>query len=328
MSERVLVTGGTGFVGGYVVRRLLQDGRDVRVVARHAGTWPTDGRPGPQLWLADVRDHRVLREAMQGVDVVLHLAACARAWARDPRDFASINVDAVRALLAAASDAGVARVVHVSTILTMPPAIPAARPVPPTPYEITKRAGERLVEDWVGRGGHAVIVHPTRVYGPGPMTDANGVTRAVAAYLAGRLRVRIADGDVRANYVHADDVAAGILLAARHGAAGMHYVLGDENASFRELLGMVSRIGATTRRMVPLPPGLAYFVGHACEWWGRLGGQPSLTRGWIRSFMEDRSVDVGPTVRSLGYRPRGLGPGLEETIAWLRAERGAVWSAA
>ncbi len=166
-----------------------------------------------------------------------------------------------------------------------------------------------------------MIVHPTRVFGPGPLNDANGVTKAIDLYLAGRLRVRLADADVQANYVHADDVAQGMLRAADRGRPGAHYVLGGENASFRAFLDLVSDVADVRHLTVPLPRSVAMSVARLAETWGRVGGTAAITRGWIRIFLEDRRVDIEPARRDLGYEPRSLRDGLAETIGWLGGNR-------
>jgi nucleoside-diphosphate-sugar epimerase len=315
---RVLVTGASGFVGSYVVRRLVAEGNPVRGLFRHP---PPDGYPGEVL-LGDLTDAAVLRRATAGIDTIIHLAACARVASRDPREFHRVNVEGTARLLEAAGRARVRRLVHVSTVLTLPP----YRSAPQgerflTEYESTKAAGERLVERYAATGSHAVIVHPTRIYGPGPLHDANGATVTIALYLGGRFRFRLADGEVRANYVHADDVARGIILAARRGRPGAHYVLGGEDASFRELLDRVSCIAGVRRSVLPLPIPLAMVAGFLSECWGALGGQPRISRGWIRSFLEDRRVDSDLANRELGYQARSLDLGLRETIDWLFRQR-------
>jgi nucleoside-diphosphate-sugar epimerase len=322
MSEErlVLVTGGTGFIGAYLVRQLVAAGVRVRVLARRPAALDPALRGLVETVCGDVRDPGAIDRAVPGAHTVLHLAACARAWSRDPDEFTSVNVRAVESLLDAATRAGVERLVHVSTVLTLPPFQPA--PVNgaasrPTPYELTKRAGERLVESYAAQGRHAVIVHPTRVYGPGPLTDANAVSKVVSLYLSGRFRVRLADRDVLANYVHAADVATGIRLAAERGRAGAHYLLGGENRSFRDFLALVGELGGVRRRVMALPMPAALGVAHVAEWWGRLGGAAPLTPGWVRVFLEDRRGDIGPAQADLGYAPRPLRTGLTETIAWL-----------
>ncbi len=323
MSARVLVTGASGFIGSYLTRRLLSDDILVRVLVRNPAKLAPDVRDEVEVFQGDIANPDVavlMARATEDVHTVYHLAACARAWSRDPNEFRRANVDAVNALLEAAARHGVTRLVHVSTVLTLTPhrhapvTGPAAQP---TPYESTKSEGEHLVESYAAGGRHAVIVHPTRVFGPGPLNDANGVTKAIALYVAGRLRVRLADHDVQANYVHADDVAEGMLRAAERGHNGAHYVLGGENASFREFLEIVSEIANVRRFTVPLPRGVAMSVARIAETWGRMGGTAPITRGWIRIFLEDRRVDSDPARQDLGYRPRSLRDGLAGTIQWL-----------
>ena len=326
MSARVLVTGASGFIGSYLTRRLLSDDIPVRVLVRNPGKLPPDVRERVEVIRGDIANPRMaalMSHATEDVHTVYHLAACARAWSRDPNEFRRANVDAVKALLEAAERHEVTRLVHVSTVLTLKPHRPApvqGSAAQPTPYESTKSEGERLVESYAAAGRHAVIVHPTRVFGPGPLNDANGVTRAIALYVAGRLRVRLADHDVQANYVHADDVAQGILSAAERGRNGTHYVLGGENASFREFLAIVAEIANVRRLTVPLPRGVAMSVARIAETWARIGGTAPITRGWIRIFLEDRRVDIEPARRDLGYKPRSLRDGLAGTIRWLEGK--------
>ena len=321
MSGLTLVTGATGFIGRYLVRQLVAAGARTRVLVRRPELLPADARPRVEVVQGDVRDGAALVAAVEGVDTVLHLAACARAWSPDPTEFDAVNIVAVDRLLEAAFRAGVERLVHVSTILTLPPRRPA--PVRglagrPTPYEASKRAGDRLVESYAAAGRHAVIVHPARVYGPGPCNDANALTRVIALYLHGRFRVRLDDGDVLGSYVHAADVAAGIRAAGRAGRSGAHYVLGGDNLPFRGFLDLVGDVAGARRCVIALPRSAALAAGYVGLLWGQLGGDAPITPGWIRVFLEDRPADSGLARRELGYAPRPVAVGVAETIAWLR----------
>ena len=321
MSGLTVVTGATGFIGGHLVRQLVADGVHTRVLARRPESLSAALRARVEVVRGDVRDAGTLVAAVRGAETVLHLAACARAWARDPAEFTAVNVHTVERLLESAHAAGVSRLVHVSTMLTLPPGRPApldGLAARPTPYEESKRAGERLVESYAAAGRHAVIVHPTRVYGSGPCNDANAVTRVIALYLRGRFRVRLDDGDVLASYVHAADVADGIRRAARAGRSGAHYVLGGENLSFRAFLDLVGEVSGVRRRVVALPRAAALAAGYAALLWGRLGGDVAITPGWVRVFLEHRPADVEPARRDLGYAPRSARAGVAETVAWLR----------
>ena len=164
-------------------------------------------------------------------------------------------------------------------------------------------------------------MHPTRVYGPGPLTDANGVTKMISLYLRGRFRARIADGGARANYVHVDDVAEGIRLASVRGRPGRHYVLGGrENVTLEELLERVAELSGVDRRTIALPPRVARAIGALGELSGRLGLGTSLTRAWVEALMRDLPVDIGAARCELGYAPRTLDAGIAETLRWLELQ--------
>lgn len=313
MSAITLVTGASGFIGMHLTRQLLDAGERVRVLCRRPELMGADIRGRVDVVRGDVLDPAVLQRACRGVHTVLHLAACARAWAPDPAEFAAVNRDAVAALIDVARAQNVQRMVHVSTVLTLCQADPRTRR--PTPYEASKLAGEQLMED----SGFAVIVHPTRVYGPGPLNDANGATRLIAAYLNGRFRIRLDDGDVQGNYVHAADVATGIRLGALYGTPGDHFTLGGANASLRELLSLVSRISGVRHRVFAIPPRLGIAAAAVAELWGHAGGPAPITRDWVRVFLADQRVDIATTRRQLGYAPRSLETGITQTVRWLRA---------
>ncbi len=329
MGDLTLVTGATGFIGTVLTRRLVAGGRPVRVFVRTPGRLHPSVREKVGIVTGDLCDPKRLAKALEGVRTVHHLAAVAKAWSRDPQLFDEVNVAGVERLLEAAEKAAVERLVHVSTILTLPPHRPApgrSATAGSTPYAATKRAGERLVESWVASGGHAVIVHPSRVYGPGPLNDANAVVKMIDLYLRGRFRVRLADRDVLANYAHVEDVARGMELA--EGAPrGRHYVLGgSDNVSLGELLALVDELAGLHRATLRLPRRLALAAGGAAELWGGLGGRAVITRGWVRTFLEDRRLDISPARDELGYSPRSLRRGMAQTLRWLIDRRSTAGS--
>lgn len=309
MSGLTVVTGASGFIGRYVARQLLERGQAVRLLVRRPELLPPEIAARAQVIRGDIREAGSIDRALDGADRVIHLAACARAWSRDPSEFQAVNVDAVDRLVMAARRHRVHRIVHTSTILTLMRPPGGRRP---TPYEATKLAGERIVEE----SGRGMVAHPTRVYGPGPLNDANGVTRLIEAYLRHRVVVRLDDDDVQANYVHVEDVARGLLLAADRGEPGAHYVLGGENVSVRELLERVAALSGVRRAVVPVPPKAALAVGLAAEAWGWIYGTAPITRRWVRCFLEDQRLNGEPTPP--GYEARSLDDGLTMTIRWLR----------
>lgn len=305
----IVITGATGFIGAHLVERLLQGGQRVRLLVRPSARRHAALREPEVVW-GDVQDPSAVHRAMEGADVVYHLAALARAWARDPHDFTRVNVEGTQNVCAAARDCRVERLVHVSTEL-----VDGGQ----TLYQRTKRAAEQVVQDHVAGGGDAVIVRPTRVYGPGPLNPANSVTRIIALYRRGLFRLRIADGGARANYVYVADVADGLIRAAERGTKGTAYVLGGENLTLPQFLDLVS--GALGRRyaVVAVPKLAARVVARACALGGLLGVEPVITPEWVNLLAQDRPMSSAKAEAELGYRPRGARDGVAATVAWLTA---------
>jgi dihydroflavonol-4-reductase len=261
-----------------------------------------------------------LDRAVSGCDQVMHLAALAQAYVKDAREYFRVNTDSVEALLRSSARHGVRRFVHVSSVLALPPEKKSTAwgiPRRPTLYGESKRAAELLVRKYVTDGHDAVILRPGRIYGPGPWNDANGTTKMMAMYLEGRFRVRLADNGVQANYVHVDDVAAGIAQAARHGRNGEAYALGGQNASVDEFLGIIADLTGVRRRVLEIPPQLVLPAAHLGTWWGRCGGSVCLTPSWVNNFLEHRPLDVTTSRKDLGYEPRTLRTGIFQTLNWL-----------
>ena len=168
-------------------------------------------------------------------------------------------------------------------------------------------------------GLHAVIVCPTRVYGPGPMVEGNAVTRMVERYVAGRWRALPGDGRRSGNYVHVDDVIDGHLAAMAKGRPGEVYILGGENATYREFFATLAAVSGREWRLYPVPiPVLMAFASteqKRADWFGR---KPLVTPSWVRRYSHDWANSSAKATAELGYAPRSLRDGLEQTVEWLR----------
>jgi nucleoside-diphosphate-sugar epimerase len=313
----VLVTGGTGFIGRHLVHALLRTGQRVRVLARqrpHLSLFPfpiSPSSPGAEIVWGDVTDPAAVERAVRGADTVFHLAACARPWTRDPREFTAVNVKGTRLVCDAARAREVRKLVHVSTELVQD------RVVDHTAYQRTKRAAEALVAAYVAQGADAVIVRPTRVYGPGPLNPANSVTRVMDLYRRGLFRMRVADGGARANYVYVEDVVDGLLRAAERGERGAAYLLGGENLTLVELLALVGEACGAQHATLPLPLPAVRFIAAVAELGGLVGLTPPITRDWVDLLSEDRPMSSELAKAELHYQPRGARAGVAATVAWL-----------
>jgi len=308
---RVLITGGTGYLGRAVVRALAAAGHDACVFARRASM---AGLPGTAID-GDVRDAGTVGRAMAGCDGVIHMAALVSIWRRRPADFDEVNVGGLRHVIEAATRAGIDRIVYTSSFLALPPTGHTDH-LRANDYQRTKIAADALAEEAVRAGAPIVRTYPGVVYGPGADTEGNLVGRLIRDHLAGRLP-GIVGGDHLWSFAYVEDVAAAHVAAIERGARGARYRLGGENAPQRRVFEIVERL--TGRRMPrELPVSLARIAGRAEEWRVRLtGGQPLITTGAVRIFEHDWSFDSNLAERELGYHITPLAEGVERTLAAL-----------
>lgn len=312
-----LVTGATGLVGNNVVRMLLDQGQQVRVLSRETA----DSRPLAGLDIeirrGDICDPAAVRRAVEGASRVVHSAAMVHiGWTGLERQ-RTVNVEGTRHVAAAAREAG-ARMVHVSTVDTLgrgSRAAPADEETPlgacvACPYVVTKREAERAVLEEIGRGLDAVIVNPAFMLGPWDWKPSSG--RMLLAIGRGRGYVAPPGGN---DFCDVRVVAAGILAAAERGTVGRRYVLGGEPLSYFDAWTMFAEItGRRPPRRVMRKPVLR-LAGTLGSLWGRLtGSEPDLNTASAAISMEEHHFSPARACRELGYTPR---PAREAaTAAW------------
>lgn len=323
---RVLLTGGTGFLGKNVARRLHAHGHELRVLTRPQSD--VQGLPsGVEIAAGDVTDAASLGAAAAGCGAVVHLAGLVKNWAPDRRQFDAVNVGGLENALRAARGAN-ARLVYTSSFIAVGPAGPEPadetrhHPGPPyrNDYERTKARADVLALEAAAHQD-VVLLYPGVVYGPGELTDANLVVQMVADHLNGRLPGVIGPGDRLWSYSFVDDVAEGHALALEKGRSGERYFLCGENATQRQFFDALLRVTsvAPPRRHIPL--GVASALGRALWLWADLTGHPPLlTHEVVNVFKEHWAYDSAKAVRDLGYPQTSLLDGLRRTVDWLRAE--------
>jgi dihydroflavonol-4-reductase len=319
---KVFVTGGTGFIGGAVVRQLRARGDDVVALARNpAKAGPLEAL-GCTVVAGDLNDERAIRAGMEGCDAVIHAAAVyevgipasARASMREA------NVGGTERVLGAALEAGVGKVVYVSTVGafgdTHGRVVDESYEHPAgsftSEYEKTKWEAHQVAKRLIGEGLPCVIVQPGGVYGPG---DTSSIGVLLDQFLSGKMPL-IPFPDLGICLSHVEDIAAGILLALDQGAAGEAYVLSGPVTTIREAIGVVA---AETGKKAPthaLPTGLMKAMIPIGPLVGKLMGQPPNLRELISSadgvtFWASHEK----ATRELGYQPRGLEDGLRALLA-------------
>ncbi len=303
MAGSAFVTGGSGFVGGAVVRHLLRDGWDVVVLARARAGEDALGRAGARPVRGDVLYPSTLATAMSGCDTVFHVAALNASCLRDPSPLFRTNVEGTRNALEAAAASGVRRFVHTSSAATIGEESGAiGREDTPhrgwflTAYERSKFDAERLVlERGPALGLEVVCVNPTSVQGPGRL---EGTAQLVLAAARGRLPVAV---DVWLSFVDVDDCARGHVLAAERGRPGRRYLLSGGSLRSREALRMLDDIVGRRSRRVFVPGGAVFVTAPLIEAAARISGrEPVICREVVRAGLHGHRYDGSLASRKLG----------------------------
>jgi len=327
-SEISLVTGASGFIGSRLVERLAER-EDVRALHRtETGT----RQSSVTEYRGDVCTAESLREAMDGCTQVFHLAGYAKNWARNRQTYWDVNVEGLRNVLDVARDVGVRRVVWTSTVMTLGPTPPGAvcdetfesaeRPVY-TDYEASKMDAERLALEYVDQHGMEVVtVNPTRVFGPGPLTEGNSLAKIIEDYDRGRAPFLLNGGRNTGNYVYVDDVVNGLLLAMEKGRPGERYLIGGHNKTLGEFFDAIDDVSGKRHRRLTIRGPMALSVAYIMQWRAQLlGAHPPITPPWVRTFLADWAYSNQKAVDELGYRPIPFKESLRETYDWLVQQR-------
>lgn len=323
----VLVTGATGFVGSAVVRQLLAAGVAVKALVRPgADTGALAGLPEVEPRRGDLTDPASLRAAVRGCRGVFHVAADYRLWTRTPDAMYAVNVTGTRDLLLAAAAAGVERIVYTSSVATLGARSdggPADERTHVTfdemigHYKKSKFLAEAEARRLAGDGVPVVIVNPSMPVGPRDRRPTP-TGRMLLDAARGRMPAYV---DTGLNVVHVDDVAAGHLLAYRHGVVGERYILGGEDMSLRDILIQIAALTGRTPPRLRLSQRVLLPLAHASELWARLSGrEPLLTVDGLRLSRKHMYFTSERASRELGYRSRPAQQAIADAVDWYRAE--------
>lgn len=317
---QTLVTGGSGFIGQHLVAALLSRGHRVRNLDLRP---PTCAPAGVQFVKGSVLDPALVRDALDDVDEVYHLAALPGMWMPDKRDFYVVNCRGTEIVIDAARKRGVSRLLHCSTesilfgssrsdsvisehICTTPDEMPGA-------YTRSKMLAEERALQAAATGFPVVIANPTMPIGPhhGNLTPP---TLMLRYFLSRRIQIYV---NFVVNLVDVRDVAIGLLLAMERGRVGQRYILGGENISLKKLLQILAVISGRGALRFPIPAGIAQMTAAAMEFIADhvSSRPPPATVEGVRIASRSKALSIEKSRRELGYAPRPIESALREAIA-------------
>jgi dihydroflavonol-4-reductase len=321
----ILVTGGAGFLGGWLVERLAASGRPVRVLDLPTTDCSRLPTTNVEIVRGDIRDRDAIQRAARGCRHVYHLAGNPQLWTRNPNDFREVNYLGTVNVLTAAIEAGAERILHCSTesILGRASGDVAAMTFRPNledmigDYCRSKLLGERAAFRLAQQQSAPIVVAaPTLPVGPGDV-NMTPPTRMTVAFCRGELPAYL---DCRFNMIDARDAAAGLQAALERGRTGVRYLIGHRNLRLIEWLEIVGRIVGRKppRWRVPYPVALA--AAWVSERWAKAVTHrpPNATLTGVRLTRRNMFFDPGASLDELGVSPRPLEESAADAVAWYR----------
>jgi dihydroflavonol-4-reductase len=318
---RVLVTGGSGFIGQHLVSELLARGRQVRVLDVRP---PTRTLSAVEYLEGSVLDAGLVHEAATGVDEVYHLAGLPGMWKAERAEFHAVNFIGTRNVLTAAQRCGALRFLHCSTesILfhaSQPGDVAAEEALlcvdkMPGPYTRSKMLADELALQAAAAGMPVIVGCPTMPIGPHDHNVTPPTAMLQYFLRGGSLQIYL---DFIVNFVDVRDVATGLILAMEKGRVGQRYVLGGDSLPLRQILALMASISGRRKVFVPLPGPLAELAASIIELTADYVTRrtPSATVEGVRIARRAIALSSEKARRELGYLPRPIEPLLQEIIA-------------
>ncbi|NBW40443.1 NAD-dependent epimerase/dehydratase family protein [bacterium] len=329
----VLITGAAGFVGSYVVKEFLESGHTVRAFVRSSSNLAQLARvlgvaeegladvAGLSFAVGDITEFNSLDQAMDGVATVIHIAALFREAKHGEDMYRRVNIEGTRNVLEAAERAGVAKVVHCSTVgvhshIPNPPANEDEEYRPGDIYQETKCEGEKVALDFFQKSRvNGVVIRPAMIWGPGD----ERTLKLFKGILKGRFPF-IGWGKTYLHWVSVIDLAKAFRLAAETEipSGEVFIIAGKESILLKDLLGKIAMMLGRTPTRLRLPALPFQVAGTLCELLCRpLGIEPPLHRRRVDFFTKTRAFSTMKAAELLQYEPRGsIDDEIREIIQW------------
>lgn len=323
---KTLVTGATGFVGRAVTAALLEQGREVRVLARRPQHRALQGLD-VEVVRGDLTDPDSLQRAISGCSRLFHVAADYRLWVPDPPAMYATNVEGTRALLQAALEAGLERVVYTSTVGALGnvgDGTPGNEETPVTladmvgHYKKSKFLGEQAALEFAGRGLPLVVVNPSTPVGPWDVRPTP-TGQMIVDFLRGKMPAFLDSG---LNLIHVGDVAQGHLLAEARGRIGEKYILGHENLTLAEIFTKLAHISDVPAPRWRLPYRPILVLAYINEFWSTwiTRRPPLIPLTAVKMAKKFMYFEATKAVRELGLPQTAVDQALQEAVDWFRQQ--------
>jgi dihydroflavonol-4-reductase len=322
---KAFVTGATGFVGSHVARALAEQGADLRLLIRSTSRTDNIVDLPAELAMGDLRKPESLKIAMSGCDFVFHVAADYRFWVRNPEEMYQANVEGTRAIIRAAHESGVQRVIYCSSVATMgfkqtgeivneDTAVSLEEMI--GHYKRSKYMAEHVALEAGRNGANVVVVNPTTPIGEFDIKPTP-TGRIVVDFLKKNFPAYV---DTGLNLADVKEVARGHVLAMEKARPGERYILGGENLTLKQILDKLGEITGLPSPTMKVPHGLAMAFA-ACDQFFTgivMGKEPRATLEAVKMGRKKMFASSEKAERELGYRVVPVENALRRAVSWFQ----------
>jgi nucleoside-diphosphate-sugar epimerase len=320
----IFISGATGYIGSKLAIRLAEAGHNVHAIYRSFPKTKVITHKNIKLFKGDILDAKSIVDAMKGCDQVYHVAAFAKVWEKDPSNIYRMNIEGAMNVVKAAIDERVKKIVVTSTAGVFGPSTEGMADEESVPdfyfidYEKSKAILEKILLTLATSGTEIVIVNPSRVFGPGIMSESNGVTRMMEKYLRGKWRFIPGNGKSIGNYAFIDDVVDGHILAMEKGRSGERYLLGGDNVSYNEFFFLLTRLSGKKYKLFKMPLFLMLFISQIMLFFARnFGLNPPIIPPLVKKFNMNFELNTKKAKEELSYINTPLKEAIAKTVIWL-----------
>lgn len=321
---KVLVTGGTGFIGSNLVKRLDNRGYEIKVLIRDRSNLGKIADIGVEKIVGDLTDYDALARAVRGIDLVFNLAAGLPYHRLSDQEYRLTNVGGVKNIVDACLKRGVARLVHVSTVgvygKTTQCGLDEKAPlVLLDAYSRTKALGDKYVFEAIKKHGlTATIIRPTIAYGP---QDTRPGFSNLFALIKRKMFVPIGDGENYFHTIYVENLIDALLLAASSkNAVGEDFIVGDDPCpKMIEIIKTIAKAEQVKEPRFNIPTSVALGLAVIGDLVQKLGLPSPLNTQRVRFITQNRRYSIKKAKQLLGYKPKiGLEEGVRRTYLWYK----------
>lgn len=327
---KALVTGGTGFVGSHLARRLLERNAEVRCLVRPASRLDNLKDLPVEFITGDLRDTDSIKQAVRGTHMVYHCAADYRLWCKEPREMYESNVNGSRNVMQAAFDEGIERVVYTSTVGALglnDDGEPADEETPVSlddmigHYKRSKFLAEAEVRSWAARGLPVVIVNPSTPVGELDIKPTP-TGKIIVDFLKGKMFGYV---DTGMNLIDVRDCAEGHILAAERGRTGQRYILGGTNLTLKQMFDALAQVTDIPSPTMQVPHWVAETYARLENFWAInvARREPDVPVESVKMSRHRMWFDSQKAVRELGLPQSPIAEALLRAVVWFK-EHGYV----